>query len=102
MTPIPWIHSDFMSSDELGRVFVDSMGLATEIGALGVVLQPGMTVLVYDLDGDEHGTTCWLTFFGTLHCDERSGKWVAQLEPQSRQLRPISDAPNVVRIAWKQ
>ena len=68
--------------------YLTQVGTLRDLAAFGVVLEEGLRLTFYDIDGSDSGEVGRLLFEGTVHFDRSQGKWYALPDWSSFRFEP--------------
>jgi hypothetical protein len=86
----PRIFCDFNGGVSEDCYGLASMGTTRDLERLGVRLEPGLQVIVYDYDAFESGEPAWIVADAVIVADSR-GDLVARVDPASFRWEPRSE-----------
>ncbi len=72
MEQLPKIFVDFNNNDVLRRIYLNTNGTLNDLNKLGIKLEEGLALLLYDLDG--------LSSKGIVQFSEADNRWVAVVD----------------------
>jgi hypothetical protein len=68
--------------------YLTQVGTLRDIASFGIILEEGIRLTFYDIDGSDSGEAGRLMFEGTVHWDQSKGKWYALLDSASFRFEP--------------
>lgn len=77
---MPKIYADFHNADVSGRLRMNCVGTLEDLARQAIELRPGMQLLLYSDDLDEHGTPAELVVEGRVEYSDHEACWVAVID----------------------
>ena len=76
----PKIYADFQNLDDHNRLRLTCAGTLEDLKREGIQLQEGMQLTFYTDDADDEGRPDEMRVQGTVHYDQQSRNWVADVD----------------------